>query len=60
MYCSEYCGVHCVDGSCPIALRDEYAEYGCDVISECSQCGFNGNCADCINCEICPRNTVNQ
>jgi hypothetical protein len=24
--CPEYCGVACIDGSCPIANREEYAE----------------------------------
>lgn len=25
--CSEYCGVACIDGSCPNALREENPEY---------------------------------
>ena len=26
--CPNYCGLTCVDGSCPNALADEYPEYG--------------------------------
>ena len=34
--CPNYCGLTCVDGSCPNALADEYPEYGyehCNVKS---------------------------
>ncbi len=45
--CSNYCGVACIDGTCPIALRDKYLEYGCDVIDNCGMCIFYRGCSDC-------------
>lgn len=45
--CKGYCGVACVDGSCPIANRDEYAERGYDVINSCSECSCYNGCKDC-------------
>ena len=44
--CKGYCGVTCISG-CPIALRDEYAERGYDVIHSCSECGYYKGCEDC-------------
>jgi len=45
--CAWYCGVACVDGSCPVANRDEYAERGYDVVHDCGECGFYKGCEDC-------------
>lgn len=45
--CPEYVGVVCVDGSCPIALQDEYQEYGMPVIRSCMNCPFYKGCEDC-------------
>lgn len=45
--CSNYCGVACVDGNCPIALADKYQEVGMDVIRDCSFCIFYKGCEDC-------------
>lgn len=45
--CGSYVGVSCVDGSCPIALADEYAVCGMDVVRECRDCWFNKGCEDC-------------
>lgn len=55
--CGNYFGVACVDGRCPIALADEYAEYGMDVIRECKDCSFYKGCEDCALCgtEYCEK-----
>ena len=45
--CEEYVGVACVDGSCPIANRDEYVERGYDVVTDCNECSFYEGCEDC-------------
>lgn len=45
--CGNYVGVSCVNGSCPIALADEYAECGMDVIRDCKDCGHYRGCEDC-------------
>lgn len=45
--CKNYCGLACVSGECPKALRDDYAECGMDVINDCSECGFYKGCEDC-------------
>ncbi len=45
--CGGYCGVACVDGHCPIANRDEYAERGYDIISNCDDCFYYRGCEDC-------------
>lgn len=50
--CSEYCGVACIDGSCPNALRNDdidlYVEYyGTKRKTRCDYCGYNKGCDDC-------------
>lgn len=45
--CKGYCGITCVNGSCPIALADEYAERGMDVIRSCEDCCYYKGCEDC-------------
>lgn len=45
--CKGYCGVSCVDGSCPIANIEEYIERGYDVIRDCKECGRYKGCEDC-------------
>lgn len=45
--CQDYCGVACVDGSCPIANREEYAERGYDVVDSCDECHHYRGCDDC-------------
>lgn len=47
MVCENYTGIACVDGSCPIALSEEYAEAGCDIVHDCSECGHYKGCEDC-------------
>ena len=45
--CGGYCGVACVNGSCPKALAEEYAERCMDVIKECDECPDYRGCEDC-------------
>lgn len=45
--CPEYLGPTCIDGGCPIALADEYAERGYDVIHSCDDCLYYEGCEDC-------------
>ncbi len=45
-YCTRYVGVTCIDGSCPIALRDEYIERGYDIIKSCKECPYYKGCED--------------
>lgn len=55
--CKGYCGVACVDGHCPIAMRDEYAERGYDTIDTCDNCWRYKGCEDCAfdGESICPK-----
>lgn len=46
-YCKQYCGVACIDGSCPKANRDEYEERCYDVIKNCKECHRYKGCEDC-------------
>ena len=57
MRCEHYCGVACVDGSCPVANLDEYAERGYDVIRSCDECPYYEGCNDCAwdgDARFCP------
>lgn len=45
--CKSYVGLACVDGSCPIANAEEYAERCMDVISKCDDCFYYEGCKDC-------------
>ena len=45
--CKGYCGVSCVDGTCPQANREEYAERGYDLVNNCNECHYNNGCEDC-------------
>lgn len=58
--CSGYCGVSCVDGSCPIADYEEYAERGYDVVRDCEECIYYEGCKDCAfeNTDMCIKNKV--
>lgn len=55
--CDGYCGVSCVDGSCPIANYEDYEERGYDVVHNCSECYLYKGCEDCCfkDTEICVR-----
>ncbi len=45
--CSGYCGIACVNGTCPKALAEEYEERGMDMVKDCSECSFYRGCEDC-------------
>lgn len=45
--CKRYVGVSCVNGSCPMALREEYEERCMDVINSCEDCPYYKGCEDC-------------
>ena len=45
--CKQYVGVACVDGSCPMALSEEYEERGMDVPKSCKDCWRYKGCEDC-------------
>jgi hypothetical protein len=55
--CEAYCGVTCVDGGCPIANRDEYAERGYYVVKSCDECPYYRGCEDCAfeGMDFCPK-----
>lgn len=55
MICNQYTGVSCVDGSCPIANRDIYAEYGIPLVWTCENCPYYHGCEDCCfdGSELC-------
>ena len=58
MRCPAYVGVSCVDGSCPMALSEEYAERGIPIIKDCEDCSSYKGCVDCANegvFEVCPK-----
>lgn len=54
--CDDYVGVACVDGTCPKANADEYAERCMDVIANCKDCFYYKGCEDCAlyGTEYCP------
>ena len=54
--CEAYCGLSCIDGSCPVANREEYAERGYDVVYDCDECYRYRGCEDCYfeGTEDCP------
>lgn len=45
--CSNYVGVACVDGSCPKANWEKYAERDMDVVRHCKECHYYNGCEDC-------------
>lgn len=46
-FCRNYVGVACVDGTCPMALREEYEERCIPLISDCKECHLYMGCEDC-------------
>ena len=50
-YCVRYCGVACVNGSCPNAIEDEFRQ---GKIS-CEECWHYEGCKDCCfeGTELC-------
>ena len=56
--CHSYCGVACVDGSCPIANREEYEERCIPTIEKCDDCHLYKGCEDCCfenEPQYCPK-----
>lgn len=54
--CKGYCGVACIDGTCPKAWQDEYAERDYDVVKSCDDCHYYRGCEDCyfyVNKDYC-------
>ena len=53
--CLSYCGLACIDGTCPKANFDEYAERGYTSVRDCDECYFYKGCDDCyfIDSEYC-------
>lgn len=45
--CKYYVGVSCVDGTCPVARADDYAEYSMPVVFNCDDCWLYKGCDDC-------------
>ena len=45
--CKKYCGVSCIDGTCPIANIDEYIERDYPIIRNCDECHYYKGCKDC-------------
>lgn len=61
--CFGYCGISCVDGSCPIANMEEYQERCIPVVWNCSQCHYCRFCEDCAFLgmeDICPYDMYNR
>ena len=48
--CPNYTGVTCINGSCPMALREEYEEYGIPITWSCDECNYYKGCDDCYFC----------
>lgn len=46
--CKKYVGMACIDGACPKANSEEYAERCMDVISNCDDCFYYKECEDCL------------
>ena len=45
--CKQYCGMACVDGTCPTANREEYEEQCIPVVRNCRECHHYRGCEDC-------------
>ncbi len=48
--CRDYVGIACVDGSCPVANREEYEERCYPTIKRCGECWLYKGCEDCALC----------
>jgi len=53
MKCKGYCGPECVNGNCPVAWEEDYAERGYDVIHNCEECWYNNQCQNCMFYDEC-------
>ena len=45
--CKNYVGIACINGSCPIANKEEYEERDYEIIKNCNECIFYKGCEDC-------------
>ena len=43
-YCSSYCGLACVDGSCPKNQDRRYDCFECWLYAGCADCVFSDDC----------------
>lgn len=61
-YCRSYCGVACVDGTCPAANQEEYEEQCIPITRNCRKCYMYKGCEDCCfkGTEYCPRKEDNH
>lgn len=48
--CPNYCGLTCVNGTCPVALFNSDMEYDVEPC-DCSTCHYYEGCSDCCFCE---------
>lgn len=44
--CPNYCGVHCVNGECPVAIFNSETLYEVEPCN-CETCAYYEGCADC-------------
>ena len=42
-----YVGVACVNGSCPVALAEQWSEYDYSFVKGCDECWLYKGCEDC-------------
>ena len=47
-YCSNYVGLSCIDGTCPVANAEEYEERGIPLTKSCRYCFYYEGCKDCM------------
>ncbi len=55
-YCPGYVGVACVDGTCPVALREEETGYASPHLP-CDDCWLYKGCEDCacLGTDMCEK-----
>lgn len=60
--CMDYVGLACVDGSCPKANAEEYAERCMEVVKNCKECFMYKGCEDCALCgtEYCQKDSAER
>lgn len=58
--CKEYCGVACIDGTCPKANQEEYQERCIPIIQNCKKCHMYKGCEDCYfdGTEYCAKEDI--
>lgn len=45
--CPQYTGLACIDGTCPMANREEYEERCIPTVKSCHECHCYKGCEDC-------------